>query len=78
MMYPKHPPIRLKGKNLYALYQAVFDRDNYTCQECGSNQIDKAPHHVLPKSRGGSDTADNLITLCLVCHGMKHGSNYII
>lgn len=76
--YPKNPPIRLKGKKLYALYQQVFERDNYTCQECGSMYLDKAPHHILPKGRGGGDTAENLITLCVRCHARRHGNNYIM
>lgn len=85
MEYPKNPSIRLKGKKLYDLYERVFERDNYECQEpdgeggiCGSNQLDKAPHHKIFKSSGGSDTEENLISLCIRHHGQKHGSNYIL
>jgi 5-methylcytosine-specific restriction endonuclease McrA len=78
MEYWKDPPARLRGHALYELYEHVFDRDNYTCQECGSNQLDKAPHHIVFKSQGGEDAPENLITLCIVCHGKKHGINYVL
>ena len=74
------PPIRLKGPKLYKLYEEVFERDEYECQnpDCpGGWPIDKAPHHRIPKGRGGSDVADNLQTLCLYCHGQEHGVNYV-
>ena len=69
-------PIRLKGKKLYALYVDVFERDGYTCQNliCKTEfPLDKAPHHKILKSQGGSDTAENLITLCMQCHSKAHG-----
>ena len=77
--YPKNKPIRIKGARLYRLYHDVFNRDNYTCQECGTTaNIEKAPHHVIFKSQGGSDTMENLVTLCQKCHGLKHGIIKII
>lgn len=46
----------------------VFARDNYTCQVCkGKNKILRT-HHIIYKSEGGSDKADNLITVCTDCH----------
>lgn len=77
MKYPKRKPLRLKGKKLYDLYDRVFDRDNYLCVECGSNQLDRAPHHKIFKSQGGEDTEENLVTLCVKCHGLAHGINIV-
>lgn len=31
------------------------------------------PHHVLPRGRGGGDTADNLIVVCRAHHDWIHG-----
>ena len=47
----------------------VFARDNYTCQICkkGKGKI-LHTHHVLYKSKGGSDRAENLATICDDCH----------
>ena len=47
----------------------VFARDNYTCQVCKKSK-DKIlrTHHVIYKSKGGSDRVDNLATVCTDCH----------
>lgn len=29
-------------------------------------------HHVLPRGRGGTTTADNLVCLCRACHSFVH------
>ena len=46
-------------------------RDKFTCQYCGRTpqngarlQID----HILPRSKGGLDTKENLITSCQECN----------
>ena len=49
----------------------VLQRDGYRCQECHGTQ-DLHVHHVIPKSDGGPDTPDNLITLCSGCHASRH------
>ena len=47
----------------------VFQRDNYTCQVCKKSK-DKIlhTHHIIYRSKGGSDKASNLITVCSECH----------
>lgn len=46
----------------------VFARDGYTCQCCkGKNKILQT-HHIIYRSNGGTDRADNLITVCTDCH----------
>lgn len=47
----------------------VFARDNYTCQCCGKSK-DKIlqTHHIVYRSNGGTNRADNLITVCTDCH----------
>jgi len=65
------------------LRRKVYERDNYTCQRCGYNSrrskksIPIQAHHIIPKSNGGSDTMDNLITLCRCCHGVQHPDNEV-
>jgi 5-methylcytosine-specific restriction endonuclease McrA len=49
---------------------AIYRRDNNTCQYCGSTRgltID----HVIPRSRGGKDTWENLVVACSVCNTFK-------
>lgn len=52
----------------------VLFRDNYTCQCCkGKHKDSKLEiHHKVFRSQGGSDEADNLITLCHTCHKALH------
>jgi len=67
-------PIRLKGEKLMNLYREVYKRDNGLCVKCGTFvEPGTIPHHIIFRSQGGSDTLDNLQTLCLVCHGWAHG-----
>ncbi|RUA16095.1 MAG: HNH endonuclease [Clostridia bacterium] len=51
----------------------VYARDRYTCQYCGerlhSSQL--TLDHVLPKSRGGKKTWENLVTACRRCNQRK-------
>jgi hypothetical protein len=49
------------------LRQQVLERDGYICQNCDSP--DKLhTHHLIPKSKGGKDVLENLITFCRPCH----------
>ena len=50
--------------------QNVFKRDGYQCQYCGSLK-DLTLDHVLPSSRGGKTSWDNLITACKLCNSRK-------
>lgn len=50
----------------------VRDRDNYTCQYCKKQNIKLHVHHIVFKSKGGTDRPDNLITLCEQCHNDLH------
>jgi len=52
----------------------VLNRDGYTCQCCKGKRKDSKleVHHIIFRSQGGSDEADNLITLCHTCHKDLH------
>ena len=57
------------------LREAVFTRDNYTCQCCGKSIKDKVilhVHHIKYRSQGGSDSMDNLAAVCHQCHTPKN------
>ncbi len=49
--------------------KAVFVRDDFTCQYCGSRaeNID----HVIPRSRGGLHSWDNIVASCRRCNTRK-------
>lgn len=51
----------------------VWERDDFTCQHCGSRRhlsID----HIVPESKGGATTRANLQTLCMPCNRKKAAS----
>ena len=50
----------------------VRDRDDYSCQVCKEKDTMLHVHHVVERSRGGSDRPDNLITVCASCHDKIH------
>lgn len=61
--YQKSPiPLELRWR--------VFRRDNFTCKHCGV-QAHLHADHVIPESRGGPTTMENLQTLCGDCNRKK-------
>lgn len=58
----------------------VLNRDSYTCQYCkGKTKNSKLEvHHIVFRRNGGSDEAENLITLCKTCHDKLHDGNIIL
>lgn len=52
----------------YDVRYFVFARDEYTCQVCKKQNKILRTHHLVFKSHGGTDRADNLITVCTDCH----------
>lgn len=53
----------------------VFLRDKFRCQYCGISQPtpDLTFDHVVPRSRGGVTSWDNVVTACSACN-MRKGS----
>ncbi|HEX2052989.1 MAG TPA: HNH endonuclease [Actinomycetota bacterium] len=49
--------------------RAVFVRDNFQCQYCGSaaENVD----HIKPRSKGGTHTWDNVVASCRPCNARK-------
>jgi 5-methylcytosine-specific restriction endonuclease McrA len=50
--------------------RAVFARDGYACQYCGAAHR-LTVDHVVPRSRGGRSTWDNVVTSCAPCNARK-------
>ena len=50
-------------------------RDHSSCQYCGSTR-DLTIDHVIPRSKGGGDTWDNLVACCDKCNVSK-GNKYL-
>jgi len=46
--------------------QLCLIRDGYTCRSCA--EASKEVHHIIPRSQGGTNHLQNVITLCERCH----------
>lgn len=58
------------------LREKIKQRDNYTCQKCGLSINDEKNllleiDHIIPISKGGMSTEENLQTLCWKCNRKK-------
>ena len=53
--------------------RAVFYRDNFTCQYCGVEIKSLTLDHVVPRSRNGSHSWENVVTACIPCNHRKAG-----
>lgn len=62
-----------RGKVSLKLRFSIYERDNYTCKCCGKHgyRNDLEIDHIVPISRGGKSTYDNLQTLCHNCNYKK-------
>jgi 5-methylcytosine-specific restriction endonuclease McrA len=58
--YRQHAPLTRR---------AVFARDGWTCQYCGSSAENL--DHVVPRSRGGSHIWENVVAACRRCNARK-------
>lgn len=76
MSHPWPSIVRLKVyaqvpyKNIMLTRRNVLRRDRNRCQYCGSPDR-LTLDHVLPRSRGGKDHWENLVTACMPCNNRK-------
>ena len=49
----------------------VFRRDEHACQYCGRRGNDLTLDHVLPRSRGGPTSWENVVACCRACNAKK-------
>jgi 5-methylcytosine-specific restriction endonuclease McrA len=49
----------------------ILRRDNHQCQYCGTPKAPLTIDHVMPKSRAGMDTWENLVCACVKCNTKK-------
>lgn len=74
------PKVRLDAEGMLTLRWNVFLRSERQC-ECEVNGkrcrnrfgfYDFQMHHVIHRSRGGSDSEENCIAACDICHMLHH------
>jgi 5-methylcytosine-specific restriction endonuclease McrA len=68
--------VRVKKSRVVKFSRAnIYARDRHPCQYCGStfNTADLTFDHVIPVSRGGNKSWDNIVTACIDCNRRKGG-----
>jgi 5-methylcytosine-specific restriction endonuclease McrA len=65
--YVKRPPRQRVAFNR----RNVFRRDDHTCQYCTQRSNDLTLDHVVPRSRGGPTTWENVVACCRRCNAKK-------
>ncbi|TAE32109.1 MAG: HNH endonuclease [Candidatus Kapaibacterium sp.] len=74
----KHPSvirlsryIHVPVKKVELSRKNVMRRDAHRCQYCGTTKPPLTLDHIQPKSKGGTDTWENLATACIRCNTKK-------
>ncbi len=74
-----HPVPRAKQQIPPATRRAVLSRDQHRCRVPGcKNTTFLDLHHVVPRSEGGGNHAENILTLCGVHHRAVHHGVLVI
>lgn len=62
--------VRVPFKKIILSRKNILRRDNHKCQYCGST-TNLTIDHIIPKSKGGDETWENLVTACIKCNNKK-------
>jgi len=60
-----------RGKVTNKMRFAIYERDGYKCCKCHRSTSNLEIDHIIPISKGGKSTWDNLQTLCHECNVKK-------
>ena len=62
--------VRFRRGSIKVGRQRIFKRDKYECGYCGSKK-NLTIDHIIPRSKGGDNSWNNLITCCNRCNNEK-------
>lgn len=63
--------VRVPYKDIPLTRRNILHRDGHACQYCGYSGDELTLDHVVPRSRGGGDAWDNIVTACVRCNVRK-------
>ncbi len=62
--------VRVPYRGIMLSRKNILHRDGHRCQYCGTHE-QLTVDHVLPKSRGGAHTWQNMVAACIRCNNKK-------
>jgi hypothetical protein len=62
---------RLPSADWDVMRAVVLERDGYRCRYCGSTRMPLEGDHIIPLSRGGTNSFANINTACATCNRKK-------
>ena len=67
--------VKYRNRRVKFSRQNIYLRDHTRCQYCGTRfpTEELTYDHVVPSSRGGKTTWDNIVTSCIQCNKRKGG-----
>ena len=63
--------IRLPYKKIILTRRNILKRDGHKCAYCGRADLPLTIDHIVPKSKGGDESWENLVAACLPCNNKK-------
>ena len=63
--------VRVPYKEIPLTRRNILHRDSHACQYCGYTGDNLTLDHVIPRSRGGGDSWENIVTACVRCNVNK-------
>jgi len=63
--------IKVPYKEIPLTRRNILERDGHACQYCNYRGDQLTLDHVIPRSRGGGDTWENLVAACVRCNVNK-------
>lgn len=63
--------VKVPYKKIILTRRNILKRDGHKCAYCGRGDLPLTIDHVIPKSKGGDDSWENLVAACLPCNNKK-------
>ena len=63
--------LRVPFKKIELSRKNILRRDGMRCNYCGKTSSPLTVDHIIPRSRGGNDTWENLTCACVKCNNKK-------
>jgi 5-methylcytosine-specific restriction endonuclease McrA len=63
--------VQIPYKDIPLTRRNILERDRHTCQYCNYRGDDLTLDHIIPRSRGGGESWENLAAACVRCNIRK-------